>query len=115
MTSVAGELAAEEEERRLGADQRDRADQAVDEPEAGARQQVVGQGVAGEALDQAERRAAPTPISQFSSRGLRKAPVKNTRSMCTIIAATNSIAAQWWIWRISRPPRTSKLMFSVDA
>ena len=35
--------------------------------------------------------------------------------MCAKIAAMNRSAAQWWIWRISRPPRTSKLMFSVDA
>ena len=41
--------------------------------------------------------------------------MKNTRSRCTIIEATKSIAAQWCIWRISRPPRTSKEMFSVEA
>ncbi|CAL8968109.1 hypothetical protein PROP_00207 [Propionicimonas sp. T2.31MG-18] len=52
---------------------------------------------------------------QLSSRGLRNAPVKNTRSMCAVIAATKSIAAQWWICRTSRPPRMSKLMLSVDA
>ena len=52
---------------------------------------------------------------QFSSRGLRKAPVKKTRSMWTVIAATNSMAAQWWIWRTSRPPRMSKLIESVEA
>ena len=35
------------------------------------------------------------PISQFNSRsGLRKAPVKKMRSMCTDIAATNNSAAQ---------------------
>ena len=56
-----------------------------------------------------------TPITQLSSRGLRNAPVKNTRSMCTTIAATKSSAAQWWIWRMSRPPRTSKEMSSVEA
>ena len=55
------------------------------------------------------------PISQLSSRGLRYAPVKKIRIMCTMIAARNSSAAQWWIWRMSSPPRTSKLMFSVDA
>jgi hypothetical protein len=55
------------------------------------------------------------PITQFSSRGLRNAPVKNTRSMCRPIEATNISAAQWWICRISRPPRISKLMSSVDA
>ena len=32
-----------------------------------------------------------------------------------MIAAMNRSAAQWWIWRISSPPRTSKLMFSVEA
>ena len=54
-------------------------------------------------------------MTQLSSRGLRKAPVKKTRSMCTIIEATNISAAQWCIWRMSRPPRTSKEMFSVEA
>ncbi len=56
-----------------------------------------------------------TPMTQFSSRGLRKAPVKKLRSMCTTIEARNTIVAQWWIWRISRPPRTSKLMRSADS
>ena len=32
-----------------------------------------------------------------------------------MIAAINSSAAQWWIWRMSSPPRTSKLMLRVDA
>ena len=54
---VAGELAAEDEELGPGADQRDGPDQAVDEPQAGAGQQVVRQGVAGEALDQADGRS----------------------------------------------------------
>ena len=57
----------------------------------------------------------PTPISQLTSRGLRNAPVKNTRSMCTKAAATNRSAAQWWIWRTSRPPRTSNEISSVEA
>ena len=29
--------------------------------------------------------------------GLRKAPVKNTRSMCATIAAMNTKADQWWV------------------
>jgi len=37
------------------------------------------------------------------------------RIRCTNIAAMKSMAAQWCICRISRPPRTSKLMFSVEA
>ena len=41
--------------------------------------------------------------------------MKNTRSMWMMIAAMNSQAAQWWICRISRPPRTSKLIRSVEA
>ena len=57
---------------------------------------------------------SPTPISQLISRGLRYAPVKNTRSMWMVSAAMNRSAAQWWISRISNPPRMSKLMFSVD-
>lgn len=55
------------------------------------------------------------PTIQLSSRGLRKAPVKNTRIMCVTIDAMKSSAAQWWIWRISRPPRTSKDSLSVEA
>ncbi len=55
------------------------------------------------------------PKTQLISRGLRKAPVKKTRIMCTNIAARKISAAQWWICRTSRPPRTSKLIFSVEA
>ena len=54
------------------------------------------------------------PITQLISRGLRNAPVKNSRSAWIMMDATNSSAAQWWICRISSPPRTSKLMFSVE-
>ena len=50
-----------------------------------------------------------TPIIQFSSRGRRNAPVKKIRARWAVMAATNSSAAQWWIWRITRPARTSKL------
>jgi hypothetical protein len=56
-----------------------------------------------------------TPISQLTSRGLRYAPVKNTRSMCAKIAAMNMSAAQWWICLTSSPPRMSNEMFSVDS
>ena len=56
-----------------------------------------------------------TPTIQFNSRGLRNAPVKKTRNMCTATAATKMSADQWCICRMSRPPRMSKLMFSVDA
>ena len=55
------------------------------------------------------------PMSQLSSRGLRNAPVKNTRNMWISIAPTNISAAQWWICRMTSPPRTSKVMFSVDS
>lgn len=54
-------------------------------------------------------------MTQLSSRGLRNAPVKKMRSMCRPIEATNSRAAQWWIWRISRPPRMSNEMSSDEA
>ena len=54
-------------------------------------------------------------MSQLVSRGLRKAPVKKTRAMCTIIAATKISAAQWWICRMISPPRTSKEISRVDA
>ena len=54
-------------------------------------------------------------MTQFSSRGLRNAPVKKIRSMCTTIAAMNSNAAQWCICRMTRPPRTSNEMSRLDA
>ena len=41
--------------------------------------------------------------------------MKNTRSMWMMSAAMNRSAAQWWICLISRPPRTSKLIRSVEA
>ena len=55
MIDVARELAAEQEERHVGADDRDRLHEAVRDPQAGAGQQVVGQRVAGEALEDAEQ------------------------------------------------------------
>ena len=55
------------------------------------------------------------PMTQLISRGLRNAPVKNTRIMCVTIAAMKISAAQWWIWRISRPPVTSNDRCSVEA
>ena len=60
-------------------------------------------------------RNSVTPITQFVSRGLRKAPVKKIRAMCTTIDAMNSSAAQWCICRMNRPPRTSNEMFSDDS
>jgi hypothetical protein len=55
------------------------------------------------------------PMIQLSSRGLRNAPVKKMRSMCTMIAATKISAAQWCIWRMISPPRTSNDRSSDDA
>ena len=54
------------------------------------------------------------PMSQFSSRGLRKAPVKKMRAMWTMIDPVKMSAAQWCIWRMRRPPRTSKEMPTVE-
>ena len=54
------------------------------------------------------------PIVQFSSRGLRKAPVRKMRPMCTTIDPVKMSAAQWCIWRTRRPPRTSNEMPTVD-
>ncbi len=50
------------------------------------------------------------PTSQLISRGLRNAPVKKMRAMCVTIDAVKISAAQWWIWRMSRPPGTSNDM-----
>ena len=55
------------------------------------------------------------PMVQLSSRGLRKAPVKNTRPMCKTMAPTKMSQAQWCIWRIKRPPRTAKDRFTLEA
>ena len=41
--------------------------------------------------------------------------MKNTRIMCVTIAAMKISAAQWWICRMSRPPRTSNDSRSVEA
>ena len=54
-------------------------------------------------------------MTQLSSRGLRNAPVKNTRNMWTTRATTNISADQWWIWRMMSPPLMSNEMFSVEA
>ena len=61
------------------------------------------------------RSASTEPIAQLSSRGLRNAPVKKTRNMCTVSATMNISAAQWWIWRMIRPPLMSNEMFRVEA
>lgn len=60
-------------------------------------------------------RASTEPMTQLISRGLRKAPVKKTRNMCTTIATTNISAAQWWIWRMIRPPLMSNEMCTAEA
>lgn len=54
-------------------------------------------------------------MTQLISRGLRNAPVKKIRNMWTMIETTKISAAQWWICRISRPPRTSKEMRMVES
>ena len=54
------------------------------------------------------------PMVQLSSRGLRNAPVKKMRAMWTMIDPVKMSAAQWCIWRMSIPPRTSKEMFTVE-
>ena len=56
-----------------------------------------------------------TPTIQLNSRGLRKAPVKNTRAMWTAMEPRKMSAAQWWAWRISRPDRTSNDRPTVEA
>ena len=56
-----------------------------------------------------------TPMIQLISRGRRNAPVKKIRHRCTTTAAANTSAVQWWIWRTTRPARTSKLSAIVDS
>ena len=55
-----------------------------------------------------------TPTNQLISRGRRKAPVKKMRHRCVTMAARNTSAAQWWICRMTRPARTSKLRCTDD-
>ena len=54
------------------------------------------------------------PMIQLASRGLLNAPVKKMRMRWATLAPTNTSAAQWWIWRITSPARTSKLICSVE-
>ena len=56
-----------------------------------------------------------SPMQYVRSRGLRNAPVKKTRSRCRTIAARNTFAAQWCVWRISSPALTSSEMSTTDA
>ncbi len=45
-------------------------------------------------------------MSQLTSRGRRNAPVKKMRHRWMTMAARNTSAAQWCVWRMSRPART---------
>ena len=83
-------------------------------PQADAREQVVGQRVAEEALEhgQDQQQRADHPVGLA---GPRNAPVKKMRARWTMIAAANISAAQWWTCRTNSPPRTSKLMSSAEA
>ena len=58
--------------------------------------------------------SSATQISQSGSARPENRPRKNARSSRRIIAATNRSADQWCTCRISSPPRTSKLMSSMD-
>ena len=40
--------------------------------------------------------------------------MKKIRAMCTMMEPMKMSAAQWCIWRMSRPPRTEKEMSTVD-
>ena len=51
---------------------------------------------------------------QISQSGSRNRPRKNTQISRRPTAATDRSADQWCTCRISSPPRTSKLMSSVD-
>ena len=69
-----------------GPDERDRQHDRVRDAQPGARQQVVGQRVAGEPVGDGRAAAGVTPIIQLISRGRRNAPVKKMRRRCTTIA-----------------------------
>ena len=56
-----------------------------------------------------------TPRTQFSSRGRRNAPVKNTRVAWNTTAPVITSAAQWWICRNTSPARTSNEMRMTDS
>ena len=75
---LAGELAAEDEERQVGADHGDRLHDAVDDAQAVARQQVVGQEVAGETgqqRDRGEHRAQiPVQLARLAERAGEEHP-----------------------------------------
>ena len=72
MMSVPGELAAEQEERHVGADDRLRLQEAVGGADAGAGEQVVGERVAGEpferAQEQQQRADRPVELARLAVR-----------------------------------------------
>src|SRR5262245_14597704 len=57
----------------------------------------------------------PIPIIQFSSRGLRYAPVKNTRIMCRMTAAIIKFDDQRWMLRRNQPNGTIVLTRFTDS
>ena len=60
------------------------------------------------------RGSSATQISQSGSARPENRPRKNTRSSRRHTAPANTSADQWCTCRISSPPRTSKLMASMD-
>jgi hypothetical protein len=108
------ELAAEQEVRDVGADDRDALGDALGDPQARAGELVVGERVAEQALDHAQREQhdadQPVDLTGLAVRAGEEHPehVRHDRDH-------EHVAAQWWICLISRPPRTSKEMFSVDS
>jgi hypothetical protein len=61
------------------------------------------------------RASSVTQISHCLVRGRRNALVRNMRSSCITTAAMKTSAAQWCTWRMSSPPRTSRLSRMVES
>jgi hypothetical protein len=108
------ELPADSSDAKPGAPHRDRQHDVVRDPQPRSPTAGRRRGVAGEAVHDGEdhHEDADDPV-ELPRR--RKAPVKNTRHRWPTVDATNTSAAQWCIWRRTRPARTSKLMSSALA
>lgn len=75
-------------------------------------EQVVGEGVAGEALDDGQQRqdGADHPVDLAR---LAEGTGEEDRNMPA--RGDDEHQAQWWIWRMIRPPLMSNEMLSVEA
>ena len=112
--SVARIVATEQEEGEVAPDQRDGLDDRVGDPDAGPRDQVVGERVAEEPVDDAEDEQGhpddPVELAGLAERTGEEDPGHvHARS-----TPRKMSAAQWCAWRIKSPDCTSKERPTVE-